>query len=234
MRKNRVPRPPVQTRPGGPLMRTIKLDPPELNTPSCPDASRPQVISSHPVVSPGMSNLPPTSESLLASVDRMDEVNSTRMLAPGYSLSYSVEPRSPGYTSDALPALATGSSSRSSDSFPGNERALRQNTRTWRYSRDPLHNRYPDFSKFFLPVPSDTIGDTTKMPEFSPIAMSPLTHNPSSIDTALFPDFAVFYHADTSIHCDACIFFHKIILIEQRCARFAIPLLLRLHPRYVP
>lgn len=188
MRKNRVPRPPVQTRPGGPLMRIIKLDPPELNTPSYPDASRPQIPSPHPVVSQGTSTLPPTSESLLASVVRVDEVNSTRRLAP--SLSYSVEPRSLGYTSDALPALATSSSSRTSYSFPGKERALRQNTRTWRYSRNPLHNRYPDFSKFFLSAPSDTIGDATKMPEFSPIAMSPLTQSHPSIDTAPSLDFA--------------------------------------------
>ncbi|KAG1822901.1 uncharacterized protein BJ212DRAFT_1331267 [Suillus subaureus] len=185
MRKNRVPRAPVQMEP---LMRVIKLDPPEPNT---SDASRSQGPSpSHPMVPQGTSDLPPTSESLLASVDRADKVNPTQRLAPRYILPNSVEPRPLGHTSDAPPALATTPSSRSSHSSLGKERALRQNTRTWRYSRDPLHNRYPNFSKFFLPAPSDTIGDaTSKTPEFSPIAMSSPTHNASSIDTALSPDF---------------------------------------------
>ncbi|KAG1774886.1 hypothetical protein EV702DRAFT_1121667 [Suillus placidus] len=192
MRKNRVSRAPSQMRPGGPLMRIIKLDPPEPDTPTYSDTSRSQgPTPSHPVVSQGTSDLPPTSESLLALVDRADEVNSTQKLAPRYSLPYSVEPRSLGYTPDAPPALATRSSSGLSYSSLGKERALRQNTGTWRYSRDPLHNRYPDFSKFFLPAPSDTMGNAAKTAEFSPISMSPLTHNPSSIGTALSPDFTL-------------------------------------------
>jgi len=192
MRKNRVPRAPVQMRPEEPLIRVIKLDPPGPNTPTHSDASRSQVPSlSYPVVSQGTSDLPPTSESLLALVDRADKVSPMRKLAPRYSVPYSVEPRSLGHTSDVPPALAISSSSKSSYSSLGKERALRENTRTWRYSKDSLHNRYPDFSKFFLPAPSDTIGDATKMPEFSPIAMSSLTHNPASTDTALSPDFTL-------------------------------------------
>ncbi|KAG2155917.1 uncharacterized protein EDB93DRAFT_1247558 [Suillus bovinus] len=192
MRKNRVPRPPVPMPPGGPLVRIIKLDLPQPNTPTCSDASRSRGPSpSHPIVSQGTSDLPPTSESLLASASRADEINSTRRLAHGYSLPSSVESRSLGYTPDMPPALAIRSSPRSSSSLE-KERTLRwQNTRAWRYSRDSLHNRYPDFSKFFLPAPSDTIGDTLKMPEFSSIPMpdiSSLTHNPSSINTALSTD----------------------------------------------
>lgn len=181
MRKNRVSRAPVQNpqmRPGGPLVRIIKLDPPESDTPTNSDASR----------SRGTSELP-TSETLLASVDKA--VNSTRRLTPRYSLPDSAEPRSLGYTPDEPPTLATRSSSRASYSCLGKEMTLRQNTRTWRYSRDPLHNRYPDFSKFFLPAPSDTIGDAATTPELSPVAMSSLTHNPSSIDTTLSPGFAL-------------------------------------------
>ncbi|KAG1906545.1 uncharacterized protein F5891DRAFT_975330 [Suillus fuscotomentosus] len=188
MRKNRVPRPPVQTRPEGPLVHIIKLDPPQPDTSTCSDAPREGPSLSHPVVTQKMSILPPTSESLLASVGRADSAKSTWRLASGYSLPHSVEPRSVGYTSDATPALAIGSSSRSSYSSLGKEKVLQQNTRAWRYSRDPLHNRYPDFSKFFLPASSDTIGDAAKMPEFSSIAMPSLTHNPSSTDTALSLD----------------------------------------------
>ncbi|KAG2112291.1 uncharacterized protein F5147DRAFT_650928 [Suillus discolor] len=189
MRKNRVPRRPVQTRPEGPLEHIIKLDPPQPDTPTYSDASRSQGPSrSHPVVTQKMSILPPTSESLLASVGRADSAKSTWRLAFRYGLPHSVEPRSVGHTSDEPPAVAIGSSSRSSYSSLGKEKALQQNTKAWRYSRDPLHNRYPDFSKFFVPTSSDTIGDAAKMPEFSSIAMSSLTHNPSSIDTALSLD----------------------------------------------
>lgn len=164
-------------------MRTMKFDPPEPNTAAYSDPPRSQVSSSlHPVMSQGTSNLPLASESLLASVDRAHNVNMMqRLTSPTYSPPYS----------DAPPAFVTRSSPRSSYSSLGKERALQQNTRTWRYSRDPLHNRYPDFAKFFLPVPSDTIGDAAKIPEFSPIAMSPLIHNPSSIDTAPPPDSAL-------------------------------------------
>ncbi|KAG1792959.1 uncharacterized protein HD556DRAFT_1527741 [Suillus plorans] len=187
MRKNRVPRPPVQTRPEARLVHIIKLNPPQPDTPTYSDASRSRGPSPpHPVATQKMSILPPTSESLLASVGRADSAKSTWRLASGYNLPHSVEPRSVGYTSDATPVL--GSSSRSSYSSLGKEKALQQNTRAWRYSRDPLHNRYPDFSKFFLPAYSDTIGDAAKMPELSSIAMPSLTHNPSSIDTALSLD----------------------------------------------
>ncbi|KAG1772359.1 hypothetical protein EDD22DRAFT_947481 [Suillus occidentalis] len=192
MRKNRVSRAPVQNpqmRPGGPLMRIIKLDPPESDTPTNSDASRSRGhFPAHRVVFQGTSDLP-TSEALLASVDKA--VNSTRRLTPRYSLPDSAEPRSLGYTLDELPTLATRSSSRPSYSCLGKEMILRQNTRTWQYSRDPLHNRYPDFSKFFLPARSDTIGDAATTPELSPVTMSSLTHNPSSVNTALSPGFAL-------------------------------------------
>lgn len=192
MRKNRVSRASVQNpqmRPGGPLVRIIKLDPPKSDTPTNSDASRSRGHSpAHRVVSQGTSDLP-TSEALLASVDKA--VNSTRRLTLRYSLPDSAEPCSLGYAPDAPSTLATSSSSRPSYSCLGKEMTLRQNTRTWRYSRDPLHNRYPDFSKFFLPAPSDTIGDAATMPELSAIAMSSLIHDPSSIDTALSPGFAL-------------------------------------------
>lgn len=195
MRKNRVSRASVQNpqmRPGGPLVRIIKLNPPVPDTPTYSDASRSQAHSpSHTVMSQGTSDLAPTSESLLALVDRTVKVNSTRRLAPKYDLPDSAETRSLGYTPDAPPTSATRSNSRSSYSSLGKETALRQNTRTWQYSRDPLHNRYPDFSKFFLPAPSDTIGDAAKTPELSPIVMSSLAHGPSRIDTALSPEFAL-------------------------------------------
>lgn len=135
-------------------VRIMKLDPPGPNTACYSDPPRSQVSSPlHPVVSQGTSNLPSASESFLASVDRADNVNLTQRLTPTYSPPYSVAPCSLGYTSDAPAAFVTRSSPRSSYSSLGKERVLQQNTRTWRYSRDPLHNRYPDFAKFFLPVP---------------------------------------------------------------------------------
>ncbi|KAG1748731.1 hypothetical protein EDB19DRAFT_1905072 [Suillus lakei] len=191
IRKNRGSRAPP--RPGGPLMCIIKLDPPEPDNPTYFDASRSQGPSSHPVTPQGTSDIPPTLDSLLASANgQVDQNYPTQRLAPRYILPHSVEPRSLSYTPDARPALAIRFSSRSSYLSFGEESTLPQNTRKWRYSRDPLHNRYPDFSKFFLPTFSDTTGDAAKTPEFSPIAMSPLTHNPSSIDAALrlSPDFS--------------------------------------------
>ncbi|KAG2151316.1 hypothetical protein DEU56DRAFT_545632 [Suillus clintonianus] len=189
MRKNRGSRAPMH--PGGPLMHIIKLDRPKPDTPIHSDTSRSQgPASSHPVVSQGTSDTPPTLESLLVSVNRQsDKGYSMRTLAPNDALPHSVDPRSLSYTPDVRPALATRSNSSSYSSLE-EESTLPQNTRKRRYSRDPLHNRYPDFSKFFLPTPSDTIGDAAKTPELPPIDMSSPIHNPSSINTALSPDFA--------------------------------------------
>ncbi|KAG1745877.1 uncharacterized protein EDB91DRAFT_1246017 [Suillus paluster] len=186
------------TRRGGSLMHTIKLIVPRSDTTIHSDTSRSQGPSpAHPVLSPGTSDILPPLDTLLASVNgQAVKYYSRRMLHPSYTqvLPQSVDPRFLGYIPGAPSALGSRSSSSSSSSCYsslGEENAFPRNTRKWRYSRDPLHNRYPDFSAFFLPTPCDAICDAAGMPEFSPIATSSPMHSPSSLSTVLSPDFTL-------------------------------------------
>jgi len=134
----------------------------------------------HPISSQGTSDISPVFDVLLATSsepadkDRGYRTESAHILAP--------TPRRilPNVDLSGVRVSSDGSkpthSSMSTELTPND-------TSTWSYSRDPLHNRYPDFSKFFSPMTCDT---------FSPMASATMdnTWNFPGIDyTVQSPDY---------------------------------------------
>ncbi|KAJ8593796.1 hypothetical protein M405DRAFT_921338 [Rhizopogon salebrosus TDB-379] len=61
------------------------------------------------------------------------------------------------------------------------QRPLPQYTSTWSYSRNPLHDRHPEFSELFSPATYDGSQYGARLPELAPRDSSPIMDNPSNV-----------------------------------------------------
>lgn len=151
---------------------------------------------SYPISFQGTSNIFPALDVLLTSPNGQGydyhgyRAESARILAPiPHRILPYVDHSSLGYVQDG---------SRSAPHWPM-EKELTQSASphymsTWLYSRDPLHDRYPDFSKFFFPTLSDTFHDAAGFLELQTMAMLPMmdsaTGSPISLSVLVRASFA--------------------------------------------
>jgi hypothetical protein len=157
---------------------------PEYAKSRTPGPSSLHPISSQPE---GMPNIHPEYDELLASLTaqpgEVDHVwvETPHILAPS---PHRISPEVDFYPLGYIPA----GSRPTSHSFRGREQsALPQHTSTWPYSRDPLHDRYPDFPEFFSPAAYDSFHYGARLPELPSTDSLPTMDNPSS---ALGTDYA--------------------------------------------